>query len=196
MFCGTFAAFSLQHSFNLDKSISSPTSFSGLQQRAIVQAQSRLLNAPGFSQAVQSKPNILSKLSNKITRGRLGLSTSKAATMSDSLFENKPIFTNNNFSYKGINYIFQTFEFNGIQYWSPYGINGHFKKMEGLLNQLSKHIEKNFSNHILFGDKAVPDHVQTIQAREGLNITPEEAIAVIVPADFNPIRTNNKDLTE
>lgn len=195
LLCGTFAAFSLQHSFNLDKTISNPPSFSGLQQRATVQAQTRLLNTPGFTQTANSKPGFISKTISKITRGRFSLSP-PAATVSDILFEDQPIFGNHEFHYKRTKYIFQTFKIKGIQYWSPYGINGRFETLEKLLKKLNTHIKRNFPNHILFGGQAVPDHIQTVQAREGLNITREEAIAVIVPADLNPIRTNNQDLTD
>lgn len=57
-------------------------------------------------------------------------------------------------------------------------------------------VENNFPDHILFGGKAVPDHLQTIQARAGFHITREEGMSVIVPDDLHFFIPNNKDLTD
>lgn len=93
-------------------------------------------------------------------------------------------------------YVYQAFELNGQQYWSPYGITGSYGNIKKVVNQLKKHVQKNHPNCILFAEKLDLDHIQKTPAREALNILEEEKQVVVVPQDFNAIRTNNRDLVD
>ncbi len=196
-FCGTFATIIFRSPFVFvqDNLASPPMSLTAIQQRATAEIQSKLVNNPKYIKKVAQvkKPSFL----NRITRGKFGSgSLYMEAINPNSLPEENPVLIDHQFNYNGTSYTYHTFELNDQNYWSPYKISGRFKEMNLLLPVLIKEIQKKFPDHILFGDKAVPDHVQTIQARESFNITRDEAMSGIVPADLNLLITNNKDLTD
>lgn len=194
--CGTFATIlSSQYAFNLNTNVSNLGLFSltRVQQKAKVKAQDQLLQIAKSSQVISSQRNQRSWV-NKISKGRLSVRRDKVSAVYNSLFKDQPLLNNHTFTLKGLNYEYQTFELDGKNYWSPYGLTGSYRQMQNVLPPLIAYVNQVYPNYSLFGEKADLDHIQKTTMREAFNISEEEGQVVVVPKKLNPIRTNSRYL--
>lgn len=204
--CGLFASSSFLNSqpFLLKNlSSNSSSSLTARYEQAAIETRSTYESAPGVRKLLQGRlttaPNLQkSKLFGSFKQLKTLFPSAqrsierKAEKINANWFSEKPVFTNRSFTHKRKLYTYQTFEDeNGRTYWSPYGISGSYRELRSLLEAMTQDLNKKYT---LFGRLAVADHIQKLQPRIAFNLSEEEAQAVIVPYNLNPVKTNNREL--